>query len=282
MYSVVFESDNGASYVFGKDGTTVFDMDVGSGVSVNIGTSQGFSQVGETVQDATVSGRTINVNGVVYGNVPERKRTMRQVVAPFATGKLLFENQYYARVCVKNAPTFSPVKNDGRFTMQFYSPFPFFFEKNSKLYELGTIIPAFSFPVNYAESHTFGQRSSIRYKNIINDGDVNVPLNIYLQALGTVNNVVISNLDTFQNFKINGIINIGESVNIYRDNENVLRAELTSNGVVSDILSRIDESSDLFELNVGDNLIAVNDDNGGSNVLTRIEFSPAVVALYET
>lgn len=282
MYSVVFESDKGESYVFGKEGNTVFDMDLGNGVSVNIGTSQGFSQIGETVQSTTVSGRTIPVKGVVYGNVQERKQTMRRIIAPFATGKLIFENQYYARVRVKDAPTFSSVRNDGRFTMQFYAPFPFFFEKNSKLYELGTIIPAFSFPVNYAESHTFGQRSSIRYKNIINDGDVNVPLNIYLQALGTVNNVVISNLDTFQNFKINGIINIGESVNIYRDNENVLRAELTSNGVVSDILSRIDESSDLFELNVGDNLIAVNDDNGGSNVLTRIEFSPAVVALYET
>lgn len=282
MYSVVFESDKGESYVFGKEGNTVFDMDLGNGVSVNIGTSQGFSQIGETVQSTTVSGRTIPVKGVVYGNVQERKQTMRRIIAPFATGKLIFENQYYARVRVKDAPTFSSVRNDGRFTMQFYAPFPFFFEKNSKLYELGTIIPAFSFPVNYAESHTFGQRSSIRYKNIINDGDVNVPLNIYLQALGTVNNVVISNLDTFQNFKINGTINIGESVNIYRDNENVLRAELTSNGVVSDILSRIDESSDLFELNVGDNLIAVNDDNGGSNVLTRIEFSPAVVALYET
>lgn len=282
MYSVVFESDKGESYVFGKEGNTVFDMDLGNGVSVNIGTSQGFSQIGETVQSTTVSGRTIPVKGVVYGNVQERKQTMRRIIAPFATGKLIFENQYYARVRVKDAPTFSSVRNDGRFTMQFYAPFPFFFEKNSKLYELGTTIPAFSFPVNYAESHTFGQRSSIRYKNIINDGDVNVPLNICLQALGTVNNVVISNLDTFQNFKINGIINIGESVNIYRDNENVLRAELTSNGVVSDILSRIDESSDLFELNVGDNLIAVNDDNGGSNVLTRIEFSPAVVALYET
>lgn len=282
MYSVVFESDNGASYVFGKDGTTVFDMDVGNGVSVDIGTSQGFSQVGETVQAATVSGRPITVRGVVYGNISERKRTMRQVLAPFATGKLIFEDQYFARVCVKDAPTFSPVKDDGRFTMQFYAPFPFFFQNNSRLYELGSIIPAFSFPVNYADGHTFGQRSAVKYKNIVNDGDVNVPINIHLQASGNVTNVVITNLNTFQQLKINGTINIGEAVDIYRDNENVLRVELTAGGVVTDILYRVDERSDLFELNVGDNLIAVNDDGGGSNVLTRIEFNPAVVALYET
>ena len=50
MYNVIFESENGQKYVFGADGETVFDMDLGNGVSVDIGTSQGFSQVGETVE----------------------------------------------------------------------------------------------------------------------------------------------------------------------------------------------------------------------------------------
>ena len=128
MYNVVFENDNGSKYYFGANGSTVFDMDLGSGVPVNIGTSQGFSQIGETMQNRTVSGRTINVNGVVYGNVQERKKTMRKVIAPFSCGRLVFDGEYYTRVCVKNAPTFSPVKDDGRFTMQFFAPFPFFFQ----------------------------------------------------------------------------------------------------------------------------------------------------------
>ena len=49
MYSAIFEADNGQKYIFGRDGETVFDMDLGNGVTVNVGTSQGFSQVGETV-----------------------------------------------------------------------------------------------------------------------------------------------------------------------------------------------------------------------------------------
>lgn len=282
MYNVVFESDSGEKYVFGKNGNTVFDMDLGNGVSVNIGTSQGFSQIGETMQNRTVSGRTINVNGVVYGNVQKRKKTMRKVIAPFSCGRLVFEGEYYTRVCVKNAPTFSPVKNDGRFSMQFFAPFPFFYSINYQISEIGAIKPMFSFPVNYATPHKFGERAAARYKNILNNGDVKVPFSIYLHSSGTSTNIVIANLRTLKTLKLNGSLNFGDSINIYRDDDNVLRAELTSDGVTSDIISWVDESSELFELEVGDNLISANDDEGGLSLTAKITFSPAVVALYES
>lgn len=282
MYNVVFESDSGEKYVFGKAGNTVFDMDLGSGVPVNIGTSQGFSQVGETMQNTNVSGRTIRVSGAVYGNVQERKKTMRKIIAPFSCGRLVFDGEYYTRVCVKNAPTFSSVKNDGRFSMQFFAPFPFFYSINSQISEIGAIKPMFKFPVNYSSPHKFGEKVATRYKNILNDGDVKVPFSIYLHSGGTSTNVVIANLRTFKTLKLNGSLNSGDSVNIYRNNDNVLRAELTSDGVTSDIISWIDESSELFELEVGDNLISVNDDEGGVSLTAKITFSPAVVALYES
>lgn len=281
MYNVVFESDSGEKYVFGKAGNTVFDMDLGSGVPVNIGTSQGFSQIGETMQNRTVSGRTINVKGVVYGNIHERKKTMRKIVAPFSCGRLVFDGEYYTRVCVKNAPTFSSVKNDGRFSMQLFAPFPFFYSINSQISEIGAINPMFSFPVNYATPHKFGERAAARYKNILNNGDVKVPFSIYLHSSGTSTNIVIANLGTLKTLKLNGTLNFGDFVNIYRDDDNVLRAELTSDGVTSDIISWIDESSELLELEVGDNLISVNDDEGGLSLTAKITFSPAVVALYE-
>ena len=127
MYNVIFESENGQKYVFGADGETVFDMDLGNGVSVDIGTSQGFSQVGETVESMTVGGRQISVRGDIFGNIQSRKKIMRKVFAPFVWGKLIFEGKHYIRVCVKDTPTFSPVKDDGRFTMLLYAPFPFFY-----------------------------------------------------------------------------------------------------------------------------------------------------------
>lgn len=281
MYKVIFEADNGQKYVFGADGETVFDMDLGNGVSVDIGTSQGFSQVGETVESMTVGGRQINVRGDIFGNVQSRKKMMRKVFAPFVWGKLIFDGKYYIRVCVKDTPTFSPVRDDGRFTMLLYAPFPFFYSVDDSHYNIGEILPAFSFPVNYATPHKFGEMGTEKYTNVYNNGDIAVPFNVYMETFGTSVNPLIVNLNTKEYLKLNGTLTAGDVANIYRDSNNILRVELSTDGELVDILSWVDDGSSLFQLNPGDNIIAFDDDGGGSSLTVKFTFSPAVVAVYE-
>ena len=281
MYNVIFRSDNGQKYVFGMDGETAFDMDLGNGISVDIGTSQGFSQVGETVESMTVGGRTITVHGAVFGNVQSRKKIMRKVFAPFVWGKLIFDGKHYIRACVKDTPTFSPIRDDGRFTMLLYAPFPFFYSVDDAHYNIGGTVPMFSFPVNYATPHKFGERGTEKYTNVYNSGDIAVPFNVYMETFGTSANPLIVNLDTQEYLKLNGTLNTGDVANIYRDSNNILRAELSTGGEVVDILSWIDDGSTLFQLNPGDNIIAFDDDGGGSSLTVKFSFSPAVVAVYE-
>ena len=281
MYNVIFETDNGQKYVFGKDGETVFDMDLGNGVSVDVGTSQGFSQVGETVESMTVGGRSITVHGAIFGNIQSRKKMMRKTFAPFVWGKLIFESKYYIRVCVKDTPTFSPIKNDGRFTMLLYAPFPFFYSVDDAHFNIGEIVPMFSFPVNYATPHKFGERGVEKYTNVYNGGDIAVPFNVYIETFGTSENPVIVNLDTQEYLKLNGTLTAGDVANIYRDSNNILRVELSSGGELVDILSWVDDGSSLFQLNPGDNIIAFDDDDGGNSLTVKFSFSPAVVAVYE-
>lgn len=281
MYEVIFESDSGKKYVFGKNGNTVFDMDLGNGMSVDIGTSQGFSQIGETVEGQSVTGRPINVKGTIFGDVVQRKRIMRNIIAPFTSGRLIF-GDYFTRVYVKSAPTFSTIRDDGRFSLQFFAPFPFFYGNSESTVELGGVTPLFKFPVNYAIPHKFGERANEKYSNIVNSGDVKVPFRITLQSMGTSTNPTISNLTTFESLKLNGVLYAGDSIDIYRDDHNIMRVDLYSGGVVSDATSWVDEDSTLFELNVGDNLIAANDDEGGAGLTARFSFNPAVAALYES
>lgn len=282
MFEVIFEADNGKKYVFGKNGCTFFGMNIGNGVEITLGKTQGFSQIGESVENQSVGGRVIDVTGEVYGDIVERKNALRNVCAPFTTGRLVFQNTRYIRVYVKAAPTFSAVKNNGLFKMQFYAPFPFYYSMEEQNVYVGVVVPKFRFPVNYAATHRFGTKTSARYTNAVNTGDVKVPFEVYLQASGISTNITVSNIETFQFLKLNGTLNTGDTVKIYRDNNNVLRAELTSGGVVSDIISWIDEGSTLFELDVGDNLITANDDQGGGNLTARFLFRTAVGALYET
>lgn len=282
MFETIFEADNGKRFVFGKNGCAYFGMDIGSGVDVLLGTSQGSQQVGETVESQTVGGRTINVTGELYGDIPTRKASLRNVCAPFTSGRLVFQKTYYIRVFVKTTPSFSSVKNNGLFTMQFFAPFPFYFSMDEKVFQYGTMVPQFRFSVNYSAPHRFGTRDTVRCMNIPNSGDVRVPFQLILSSDGVCANVTVSNLGTMSYLKLNGTLYAGESMKIYRDDDGVLRAELTTVDGTSDAISWIDEGSTLFELEVGDNLISVTDDNGGANLTAGFVRREAVAALYES
>lgn len=282
MFETIFENDNGKKFTFGPNGSNWYGMNIGESVEMTLGKSQGFSQIGETVETVTAGGRIIDVTGRLYGNIVERKNALRNVCAPFATGRLVFQKTHYIRVHVKSPPTFSEVKNNGLFKMQFYAPFPYFstFSENHTL--IGGIIPSFRFPVNYSKPHRFGTRSSERYTNIINTGDIRVPFRLILRSEGVSTNPIVTNLTTFDFLKINGTLNAGEYITIYRDDSNVLRAELTKGNVVTDVIDLVDDDSSLFELESGDNLISANDDQGGAGLIVSFAFNPAQAVLYET
>lgn len=282
MFEVIFENDNGKNFTFGPNGNNWFGMNIGDGMEITLGKSQGFAQFGETVETQSVPGRTIDVTGRVYGNIVERKNALRNVCTPLASGRLVFQKTHYIRVYVKAAPSFSPVKNNGLFRMQFYAPFPFFsaFSESSQL--IGGITKGFRFPVNYSRPHRFGTRSSEKYVNVLNSGDVRIPYKLILRSEGASTNPTITNLTTFAFIRLNGTINSGEYVTVYRDANNVLRAELTSGSAVTDVITWIDDESSLFELESGDNLLSATDDQGGAALVATFSFNPAVAVLYET
>ncbi len=282
MFECIFENDNGKKFVFGPRGNNWFGMNVGEGMEITLGKSQGFAQVGETVETQAIAGRPIDVTGKFYGDIPTLKNGLRNVCGPLASGRLVFQGTHFIRVYVKAAPSFSAIKNNGLFKMQFFAPFPFFSEFNETFVRIGGVVSGFSFPVNYGTPHHFAIRSNERYTNVINTGDVRINFRMELRAEGTVVNPQVTNLTTFAFLKINGTINIGEYITIYRDDNNVLRAELTSGNNVTDVITWIDDESSLFELESGDNLISANDDGGGGSLIVSITFNPAVGALYET
>ena len=282
MFEAVFENDNGKVFTFGPNGSNWFGMNIGDAVDITLGTSQGFSQIGETVETMSAGGRAIDVTGKLFGNIVERKNALRNVCAPLSTGRLVFNGTHYIRVYVKSPPSFSAVKNNGLFKMQFYAPFPYFSTFGESHNLIGGIEANFRLPVNYSEPHRFGTRSSDRYTNIINSGDIRVPFKLILRSEGVSTNPTVTNLTTFAFRRINGTLNSGEYITVYRDNSNVLRAELTQGNVVTDVIDWLDDDSSLFELESGDNLINASDDQGGVGLVVSFSFNPAQAVLYES
>jgi hypothetical protein len=282
LSNVVFEADNGKKFTFGRGGSNYFSMSIGNGMDVTLGLSQGFSQVGQTVQTQSVGGRNIDVTGELYGDIEERKRALSSTCAPVTAGRLVFWNEYFIRVVVKAAPSFSPKKGVGVFKMQFFAPFPYFSTVAEKAYSIGSVTKEFRFPINYSGPHRFGTRSAAKATNVRNDGDVPVAFRLDVKANGNCSNVRVTNLKTLAFLKINGELDPGDQVAVYRDADNAVRAELARDGITSDIIARVDDGSTLFDLEAGENLLAATDDNGGNNLSVQFTFHPAKAVLYET
>jgi hypothetical protein len=111
---------------------------------------------------------------------------------------------------------------------------------------------------------------------------VPVAFRLDVKANGNCSNVRVTNLKTLAFLKINGELDPGDQVAVYRDADNAVRAELARDGITSDIIARVDDGSTLFDLEAGENLLAATDDNGGNNLSVQFTFHPAKAVLYET
>lgn len=282
MYNIKFVKDNGDVFLLGKDNNIVFDVDGLSGINIDLGKSQGFSQVGESVDTQSVGGKTLKIKGVIFKDLANIKKAMIKAFSPFSRGRLVFDDKYYLYVYVKESPTVAPTKKGGAFMLAVFAPFPFFKEIAESTFYIGTITPSFSFPVNYETPHVFGSKSEARYINVVNDGDLKTAYRIDLTTEATSTNITLTNLNTFEFLKLNGTLNVGEKISVYRDENNLLKAELINGSETTDILSWIDEESTLYELNVGDNLILASDDDGGANLTAQLTFNSVIGGVYET
>ena len=282
MYQVKFIKDNGDVFLLGTDNNIVFDIDGLSGIDVDLGKSQGFSQIGESIDTQSVGGKLLKVKGVIYKNLASTKNAIIKAFSPFSSGRLVFEDKYYIYVYVKESPVVAPTKKGGAFMLALYAPFPFFKEIAESTFYIGTITPMFSFPVNYETPHIFGTKSAARYINVTNKGDLKSSYRIDLTSEATSTNITLTNLETFEFLKINGTLNAGERISVYRDDNNQLKAVLYKGSEETDIISWIDEESTLYEMNVGDNLIVASDDNGGVNLTAQLTFNNVVGGVYET
>lgn len=280
MYNARFVSDNGNTFRFGYEYGTLIDIDPLAGVEVDISTSQGYQQVGETLENMSVGGVERQLSGVIIGDATETKRRMFQVFTPQTTGKLYFNDKYYCNAAVKTVPEIGVKTKNVTYVIDLYCVYPYWMGATEKGYLLGGYTPAFSFPVNYANPHTFGIKSENAFTNCVNDGAVSVPFTAEFTATADVENYGLINVTTLEELKINDTLTVGERTKIYRENGR-LYLEKTVAGVTSDIFAALDEDSNLFQIYPGDNILMEQADSGGANLMATVSFSDAYPGVYD-
>ena len=281
MYNAKFISNDGGIFVFGADGSNVFDIDGLSGMAMTLTKSQTYSRVGENVSSIATGGRTLTINGRIYNNISSVKSSMLRTFGAFTAGKLIFNDKYYISAIVKDTPTVSPKRNDGAFMLRLFAPDPYFRDMRTQYVEFSSTTANFTFPFTLSEkTFVLGSVSPTMTANAYNDGDAPTAYMLAITALQNTTNPRLSCGNKYIAFAMTLAEN--DELIIWRADDGSFHADWHQTGgdKVIDAVQYLDDGSTLFELGVGDNnLVASN--QGGVTMGVVVSFNSPFSGVYE-
>ena len=281
VYNAKFISNDGGIFVFGADGSNVFDIDGLSGMTMTLTKSQTYSRVGENVSSKATGGRTLTINGRIYNNISSVKSSMLRTFGAFTAGKLIFDDKFYIMAIVKDTPTVSPKKNDGAFMLRLFAPDPYFRDLKTQYVEFSSTTANFTFPFTLSEkTFVLGSVSPTMTANAYNDGDASTAYTLTITALQETTNPRLSCGNKYIAFAMTLAEN--DELIIWRADDGSFHADWHQTGgdKVIDAVQYLDDGSTLFELGVGDNnLVASN--QGGVTMGVVVSFNSPFSGVYE-
>lgn len=240
-------------------------------------------QDGVTATHSSLGSRNIVIEGKIMDSNRENRQAYRNkllsVFNPKLDGKLIIDLGNVKRQIdckVEQAPYFSSnsEQNYQNFSISLLAPNPYWQDINTIKEEVAIWRGAFEFPLEIVEEGIeLGYREPSLIVNVFNRGDVPCGMRIDFKALATVVNPSLFNINTREFFKVNRTMEAGEVLTVTTHFQNK-RVELNKNGVISNAFNWIDLNSTFLQLDVGDNLLRYDADDGLENLEVSIYFTP--------
>lgn len=108
VFDAIFTASSGQSFSFGYKAGVLYSIDPIGDLPVELETSQGYQQVGATVESRSISGVTRTITGRILRNTAYLKRQLRDIFTPGATGRLTVAGKYYCDAEVQRCPPSVP------------------------------------------------------------------------------------------------------------------------------------------------------------------------------
>ena len=176
--------------------------------------------------------------------------------------------------------------NQSSTTISIVCPDPYFYSTGdgaTKVTVFSGIIPTFEFPFSNESLvnplMSMGDIVLNQEQNVVYDGESDIGINIFIHAIGSVENPIITNSGTSEVMKIDtdklttltgfGIIS-GDDI-IISTIKGQKSVTLIRDGVYINILNCLDRDTNWFQLTRGDNVFAFYADTGVTNMQFRIE-----------
>ena len=171
--------------------TTLTGID---GIPVSVVTSQGFEQVGESVDSMSVGSRQIGLIGRIDNFTGEQLQALNTAFLPMTTVRLYFEEKYWIDAIIKEAPVFTYSLRTVLFAVQLLAPYPYWKSVKEHYYKLGGSTGGFNFPVSYDTPHNFEQFNETLFLNCVNRGNTRVDYSAEIRCTsGQAANITLTN-----------------------------------------------------------------------------------------
>lgn len=271
-----YVNDNGDSVVFDYDGGYLINKPTGiDTITVSLSQAKGINQTGATIQSKNVQPRAVTVSGRIVGESQDvKKERLLSVIRPDIGGKL-FADDMYLTVSATATPTIEPEPFFARFQFSVLAPYPYWCKDDSVATVLSGIQPLFKFPWNLSKPYQFGKFMETKFMNIYNKGQVPVPYTATFTAKGDVKNPKISNATTGKFILVKKTLVSGERLVVEITHD---RTYVTSN-IDGDCRGALSLSSNLYELDVGDNVLKPDAESGLKNMEVNIDYSMEIVGI---
>lgn len=271
-----YVNGNGDSIVFDYDGGYLINKPAGiDTLTVSLSQAKGINQTGATIQSKNIQPRAVNITGRIVGESQDvKKERLLSVIRPDIGGKL-FADDLYLNVSATATPTIEAEPFFARFQFSVLAPYPYWCKDDSVATVLSGIQPLFKFPWNLSRHYQFGKLMEKKFINVYNKGQVPVPYTATFTAKGDVKNPKISNATTGKFLMIKKTLVSGERLVVEITHD---RTYVTSN-IDGDCRGALSLSTNLYELDVGDNVLKPEAESGLTNMQVNIDYSMEIVGI---
>lgn len=271
-----YVNENGESITFTYNNGFLINKPVGiDTIQVSLSQATGIDQVGATIQSANVQPRPVTVSGILVGEfIATNKEKLLSVVRPDLTAKL-YADDYYLNVRPTSTPTIDPTAKFSKFQFSVLAAYPYWQKDNSVRTVLSGLQYMFKFPWNISREYQFAKLMETQFINIPNRGQLPVPMTVTFLARGDCVNPKITNVNTAKFMAINKSMTAGERIVVEITHD---RTYVTSS-IDGDIRGALSLKSTLNRLDVGDNVLKPEAEEGGNQLEVSIDFATEIVGI---
>lgn len=271
-----YVNENGESISFTYNSGFLINKPVGiDTLQISLSQATGIDQIGAAIQSANIQPRPVTISGILVGEfVKKNKERLISVVRPDLTAKL-YADDYYLTVRPTATPAIDPKSKFSKFQFSVLAAYPYWQKDQNAKVQLTTVEYGFKFPWNISKEYYFGRILETQFFNVTNKGQIPVPFTATFFARGDCLNPKITNVNNGKFISINKQLFAGERVVVEITHD---RTYVTSS-IDGDIRGALSLKSTLNRIEVGDNVLKPEADEGKNQLEISIDFATEIVGI---